>query len=147
MRLTVLEKHDALTDTPVSCVYQALDRTYPGSKFVYTTRTKEAWLRSCELWWRTEVMPLIKSDPDGEMGPYMARISETLYGTANFDTESFSAAYDAYTAGVLRYFNGRPQDLLVINICGGERWSKLAPFLGRGMPRTAFPRTNAAAAR
>jgi hypothetical protein len=43
---------------------------------------------------------------------------------------------------VPRYFHGRDEDLLKINICAGEGWHRLAPFVGSEIPDCAFPYLN-----
>jgi len=40
---------------------------------------------------------------------------------------------------VMDYFKDRPDDLLIIDICSGEGFEKLAPFLGRPLPAQPFP--------
>jgi hypothetical protein len=40
---------------------------------------------------------------------------------------------------VKEYFRDRPDDLLVMNICAGEGWEKLCPFLGLAIPKVKFP--------
>lgn len=35
-----------------------------------------------------------------------------------------------------------PGDLLVIDICAGERWEKLCPYLGCEAPDISFPHAN-----
>ena len=44
---------------------------------------------------------------------------------------------------VRAYFAGRPDDLLVLDVVGGEGWEKLCPFLGLEPPAEAFPHFNA----
>ncbi len=77
--------------------------------------------------------------PESWLTQYLHVIHERLYGTQEYEEEAFSRAYDAYTAEVREYFRERPQDLLVLDICGGEGWSKLAPFLGKPIPEAPFP--------
>jgi len=140
LRLSVLDRYDAVTDTPLGCVYRQLDRAYPGSKFILTVRDKESWLRSCELWWHRSVVPFMEHDQ--RVGPFMELAGKVTYGSAYFDAALFSRAFDAHMIGVLSYFSGRDQDLLVLNICDGGGWDELAPFLGEPVPRVPFPHLN-----
>lgn len=48
---------------------------------------------------------------------------------------------DHYQA-VTEYFADRPQDLLIMNICEGDGFELLAPFLGLPIPNEAFPHKN-----
>jgi Sulfotransferase domain len=137
LRLSVLEKFDAATDTPICVRFEALDAAYPGSRFILTTRQKPAWLDSCRRYWGTWIEPLLREN-DGSAA-YMAAIHESLYGGAEFDATRFSRAYDAYHARVSAYFRDRPSDLLRLDICGGDGWPRLCELLGAPVPRAEFP--------
>ena len=43
----------------------------------------------------------------------------------------------------MEYFKDRPEDLLIIDICSGEGFSKLADFLDRPVPAAPFPHKGA----
>lgn len=137
LRLTVLKYWDAITDTPTCCVFEALDKSYPDSKFILTIREKEAWLHSCERYWNEVLMPMIRADPDHPDNRYIRFINKTLFGIENFDREVFSSVYDTYNNKVMQHFRERKGALLLLNICAGEGWDKLVPFLG-----TPFPHEN-----
>ena len=143
IHLSILNDYDALTDTPVCCLYQALDKAYPGSKFILTVREKQAWLRSYHDHWR-RYPPLFSEKPNSLVAHYSHFLNERLYGTQSADPQILSPAYDRYTAEVLEYFRERPHDLLILDICGGDGWSKLAPFLGVATPEVPFPWENQA---
>src|SRR5262249_43501774 len=126
-RLRVMEGYQGATDIPVAPFYAQLDKAFPGSKFVLTVREKEAWLRSAEVhrrlllgWW--DQFPRFKR--------FQEFVSAAAYGVVGYNRDRFSFAYDAHVRTVLDYFRGRPDDLLVLDICGGEGWEKLCPFLG-----------------
>lgn len=51
-----------------------------------------------------------------------------VYGCYTFVPERFSWVYDRHVAEVKAYFKDRPQDLLIIDVCSGEGFEKLAPF-------------------
>ena len=44
--------------------------------------------------------------------------------------------------GIKEYFRNRPNDLLVMNICNGEGWKVLCPFLDKSIPDVQFPKKN-----
>jgi hypothetical protein len=140
--LTVLNTTDAITDNPVSKVYPALDAAYPGSRFIMTTRDKDDWLRSCERWWTTAIDPWIVEDWTGASGPFMTLVTSVVYGSPRFDRDRFAATWDEHERQVADYFRGREDDLLVMDICAGDGWSKLAPFLGDDIPEDPFPHLN-----
>jgi hypothetical protein len=130
-----IECFNALTDEPCILVYKDLDRQYPGSKFILTIREMCSWLRSIERngnalrEWRSRF-------------PAVPVLHRALYGVAEFDPAQFAQAYDRHVKEVKAYFGGRPQDLLVLDICGGEGWPKLCSFLGKQVPDCPFPRLN-----
>jgi hypothetical protein len=68
----------------------------------------------------------------------MARLA--AFGMVGFSADRFRYVYETHVRDVARYFQDRPRDLLVLDICAGESWDKLCPFLGRPVPATPFPR-------
>jgi hypothetical protein len=130
-----IEIHDALTDEPCILVYREVDSTYPGSKFILTVREMNSWLRSVEN--NADALRLWRSRL-----PAVPVLHRALYGTAEFDPVKFADAYRKHVDSVKAYFSKRPQDLLIMNICGGEGWEKLCPFLERQVPDRPFPRLN-----
>lgn len=159
IQLTVLQSHDALSDIEVCAIYQGLDRAYPGSRFILTVREKSAWLDSIERVWKQLFVPVpidqLKSDEKeySEFFPFVLRrllertrrrrvpieslgAEETI---AYYDRHVLSELYDAYHDEVRSYFRDRPEQLLTLEITGGEGWEKLAPFLDAQVPREPFP--------
>lgn len=139
-RLTVLEEYQALTDTPVVPFYPQLDEAYPGSKFIITIRDKRAWLRSCEKHWAGSRVP--PNDP-----PFWQRfanyIDACVYGCNAFNESRFSYVYDRHLKNVRDYFDKRRDDLLIINVCDGQGYEALCPFLGLPTPtEMSFPKEN-----
>jgi sulfotransferase family protein len=142
LRLSLLDRYDGVTDNPVSCVYRQLDRAYPGSKFILTVRGRESWLRSCQLWWDRFVVPVMENDDAQSIWSFMRLAGMVTYGTPYFDAMLFSQAYEAHMEAVTEYFHGRDRDLLILDICSGEGWQQLAPFIGAPVPDVSFPHRN-----
>ena len=138
-RLSVLEQHQAVTDTPVAIYYAQLDKLYPGSKFVLTVRDKEPWLRSVEDHWKFSEEWAQRHLPFRRFTYF---IHAAVYGTYAFERERFSFVYDQHVRSVMEYFSNRPEDLLVLDVCRGEGYEKLCPFLGLSVIDEAFPRVN-----
>jgi hypothetical protein len=142
----VLPKHfdrfEAVTDTPAAARYLELDKRYPGSKFILTVRDDlEDWLGSCERYFGKKEL-LQKNEEIVAEGLF---VRQALYGTAEFDRGLWEQAYRRHVGAVMRHFQGRDQHLLVLNICTGDGWEKLCPFLGRPVPQgVRFPHSNAA---
>ncbi len=146
--LTILKYHDGLTDiTTIPCFHQ-LDRQYPGSKFILTVRDKEGWLGSCARHYFNRPAFKATSDPDEEVHMLVRRfLRAAVYGCYNFDKQRFSDVYDDHVRRVMDYFKDRPEDLLIIDICSGEGFEKLAPFLERPVPSEVFPHKGAVLSR
>lgn len=139
-RLHVLEEqYRAATDIPIAPFYRGFDQAWPDSRFILTVRDTEPWLRSVEQHWRLLVQWW---DSHPRFRQVQEFVSQAAYGSVAFDRERFRAAYDAHVAGVLAWFRQRPADLLVLDICGGEGWERLCPFLGVPVPDRPFPHAN-----
>jgi Sulfotransferase domain len=122
---------------PIADQFEFLDRKYPSSKFIYTVRHHDEWLRSCKRHWSKW------HDNGRDMRPEVIELLRRLYGTVDFDADLFAEAYDRHEAKVLSYFRDRPDDLLTIDICSkGEGWEPLCSFLGQTVPDGAFPHEN-----
>jgi len=124
-----LDKYDAACDVSIVPYYPQLDAAYPDSKFILTVRNVDDWLRSMESWWRAERKP----------SEYMIQVRLAVYGVHTFHPGRLKYVYERHTADVEQYFAERPGDLLKLNICAGEGWEKLCPFLGKPVRGTNFP--------
>lgn len=112
--------------------YAEIDRRFPGSKFILTTRENGPWLKSCKHQFRHACEP----------GSKVWESRMQLFGTPDFDAERFSYVYYRHLIEVREYFAGRDDDLLVIDIAGGEGYDRLCPFLGEPMRKDLFPKEN-----
>lgn len=130
----VLEHNEALTDTPIPSFYRELDAHYPGAKFILTVREMDGWLLSCKKQFTAKLAE--------KQNEAHNRLFMDLYGTAVFDEALFRAGYARFVEGVLRHFQGRPGDLLVLDVAGGDGWDKLCAFLGKPVPELPFPKAN-----
>jgi hypothetical protein len=156
LKLSVLNEFDALADTPICCVYQGLDRAYLGSRFIVTVRDKQSWLASQERLNTQILIPFFSENPNAPDVRFLNFLMKTLItrtlgdesagiftdefeGVAFWDPEVFARLYDAYYDQVRAYFEGREEQLLMLNIVAGEGWEKLAPFLGVTAPDEPFP--------
>jgi hypothetical protein len=138
-RLSILNEYDGAVDTPIAPYYAQLDRIYPGSKFILTIRDKNSWLRSAESHWKriTE-----EKRRKGELNKFREFIHAVIYGTIDFNPDRFSWVYDTHERNVRQYFADRPDDLLILDICGGDSWEKLCGFLDLEVPQIPFPDEN-----
>lgn len=130
--------YDAATDISVSAFYRELDRAYPGSRFILTVREPAGWLDSVEDHRRR------REHEDTTACP-KAGVRELVYGTRGFDRETFALAARRHTRAVTEYFADRPDDLLVLDVCGGPGdrvWKSLCRFLDHPIPDVPFPHNN-----
>jgi hypothetical protein len=133
-KLAVLNEYDGAVDIPIAPYYAQLDLAYPSSKFILTVRDKTAWLRSTEDHWKRATRAR-----NVEIHRFREFIRPVVYGTVEFDPDRFSCVYDTHEQNVRRYFQDRPDDLLILDICGGDGWEKLCGFLGLSLPQIPFP--------
>lgn len=132
--LSVIDKMDAATDQTVGVAFRELDAKYPGSRFILTLRDLESWLQSME-----RMMARIGMARPQDR-PFMYEIRWKIYGVKDFEREKMLEGYKRHEKAVREYFRDRSDDLLVMDICAGDGWEKLCPFLGKGVPGTPFPR-------
>jgi hypothetical protein len=139
-KLSILEEYQGIVDIPVAPYYAQLDRVYPNSNFILTVRDRDSWLKSAETHWR------LMTETSGAMNPEKVQereftdfISACVYGTIKFNRDRFLYVYDTHLRNVCDYFKDRPEDFLIMDICSGDGWEKLCPFLGSPIPRVRFP--------
>lgn len=123
------EKRDGIVDTPTSKFYQELDELYDDAKFILTIRDESEWINSCRAHW----------DKYSERPGYGLEIREAIYGIVHFDEDVFKQVYREHVEEVTGYFAGRPGDLLIMNICDGDGYERLCPFLGHDILHQDFP--------
>jgi len=126
----VADRYESFEDGPWNGrdLYRELDARYPRSKFVLTNRDSESWLRSHERHFSSEGSRRIPSRY--WIHDYASRRDEILRD------------YEARNEEVIAHFADRPDDLLVLDVVGGEGWERLCPFLGVEPPAEPFPHFN-----
>jgi hypothetical protein len=141
-RLSILKTYRGLTDTPVVPYYPQFDRLYPGSKFILTVRDKNAWLQSCAKHWANSGI----SAPEPDSAPFWRKFAQFIdccvYGSYAFDPDRWSYVWDTHVENVTRYFKGRPEDLLILDVTCGDAWSQLSSFLSLPATDQPFPKIN-----
>jgi len=127
------EEHESFEDWPWPLLYRELDRRFPGSKFILTTRRDaETWLRSLKnhatLTGPTEFRRIAYGHdmPHGNEADHIAR-------------------YERHNREVREYFRERPGDLLEVCWETGSGWKELGAFLDRPVPDLPLPHTNRSA--
>ena len=132
-----LEENDAFTDLPIPLMYKELDQLYHGSKFICTIRNVDEWLVSVKWLFSTG-----RIQYNWRKIPVVDEMHEALYGISQYNEDVFRVTYLAYYQDVHRYFEDRPQDLLMMDFSHGEGWEQLCSFLNKEIPTTEFPKRN-----
>jgi hypothetical protein len=126
--LRIAREWDAAQDNPWPIVYQDLDRAFPGSRFILTTRETDDWFASVAKHFGGQSTPM----------------REWIYGVGDpVDNEAiYKKRFEEHNTEVVKYFENRPSDLLVLPITKGAGWAPLCEFLGVEEPASQFPHSN-----
>lgn len=130
VRQTV-ERFDLFEDWPWPLIYKELDRMYPGSKFILTTRRNE------KIWLDSLKSHSLKTPP-------WKHCRKLAYGY-NFPHRHEQEHLELYTRhndNVRAYFKDRDQDFLEICWENGDGFQKLCNFLGSEIPAVPLPHAN-----
>jgi len=130
---------DAALPGVSAAMFAELDADYPGSKFILTMRDVDGWLKSIERDMR------LKQGVGREHRAEREKVLTIKYGRTSFDQEAFRKAFHEHEARVRKYFENRPDDLLVLNVTTSAGWQPLCTFLGVPVPDVPFPYVNKAA--
>ena len=147
------DEFDAFADIPIAYCYKELDRMYPNTKFILTTRELESWLKSCRWHMSNPYRPgRPKWWNEKEMGKWTAmstnminRLNYDLYGSVVFDEPLFRKTYERHFNDVQEHFRGREEVLLVLDISARNSWDRLCAFLDKPVPSIPFPMENVSA--
>ena len=122
------QRFDAFSDIGLlSRRFRMLDRQYPSSRFVLTTRPFDEWLDSR----RRHV----------ERNVAMKKAGKYHSTFLVIDEEKWTREWEHHMQGVRAYFEGR-DDFLEIDITRDPRWEPFCELLGVAEPTTPFPWAN-----
>jgi Sulfotransferase domain len=123
--LEYLGDYDAYSDIQrLSVNFDLLDRQYPGSKFILTTRDVDGWIDSR----RRHVERNRERKAQGEYDGTFLEI----------EPDRWRQQFLEHHARVEEYFRGR-DDLLVMRVTQGDGYELLCPFLGVPALSSPFP--------
>jgi hypothetical protein len=135
---------DAFSDISVSYQFEKLYHTFPNARFVLTTRELSSWVKSITNHYRNKSgfdspSALTQSNRENRYEGVVKEMEWGLYG----QNKSWEESYLQHYRRVYHFFSNKPEGrLLELNICGGEGWSKLCPFLDKPVPDFPFPNKN-----
>jgi tetratricopeptide (TPR) repeat protein len=144
-----LNLFDAFTDTPVCMAFEKYYYMFPTSKFIYTTRPVDSWLRSVARHWKRalsisefcEFQRAVTRPDSFRYGSGWCEIHQTLY----LNHADLRGACQAYDQRVRRFFRDKPKErFLVFDVFAGHGWPELCSFLGAPLPAAPFPFENRA---
>lgn len=118
------DEYDAVFDGFCCLKYQTLDSCYDNLKFIYTTRNIDSWLGSCKHRYSGYVETITR---------------KAVFGDFTFDKKIWKDTYNRHHDRVMKFFEGREQDLLVMDIEEDNKWKKLCEFFGHKIPKGHFP--------
>ena len=124
----VIDKYDAFQDGPwhnKDVDYKVLDEKYPNSKFIILERDDESWIRSNERFYSP------KYHKNWRNWEYSFLIDERWVDERESVIEEKLEYKHSKYSEIKGYFEDRPNDLLVMNICEGDEWEVLCSFLGK----------------
>jgi hypothetical protein len=122
-----IDDADAYSDIlALSTRFDLLDRQYPGSKFILTTRRIDDWLDSRERHVEANVARQARGEYSGTF--------------LTVDRDGWADEINQHNARVRAHFAGRGRDLLEMDVAAGDGWDVLCPFLGVAVPDAPFPR-------
>jgi len=129
-----IKNNDFVLDIPVALNFKKLDKKYPNSKFIMTTRDYASWIASLRNHYRRF--------PASKRNKVTLGYRLKFWGIIHFNKRKMTQKYYKHIDVVNKYFKKRERDLLIINIIDGEGWKKLCPFLGKKIPKVPFPKEN-----
>lgn len=122
------KKFDAFEDGPWHNfdLYKVFDNKFPKSKFILLERDIKSWIKSHEDHFSVDK----RAGGTAPIENYQSKKKEII----DNHLKKYKEVKD--------YFKNRPDDLLIMNICAGDGWEKLCPFLGFPIPKEKFPHAN-----
>lgn len=148
---------DAFQDIPFMFpeVYKVLDKTFPNSKFILTTRdNKEEWYDSLKRFHTKKFSKNKQSLPTEEdlvkttyiYEGWVLDIKKMFWEYPKvplYDKETYQNMYESHNKEVINYFKERSKDFIVLNLKQTQDFDKLCNFLNVKNPIiTAFPWEN-----
>jgi hypothetical protein len=143
---------EVFRDVPFSLpdTYAALDRAFPGSKFILTVRSSpEDWYNSLVAFHAkiTRAASIPPSAADLEAYAYrnkyrgmLLRGQQLVYGypaVALYDRQAYMEQYERHNASVVRYFSDSGGSLLTLNLEESDAFERLCRFLSLDSARAA----------
>lgn len=121
-------------DTPFFWLYEKLDYSFPGSRFVLTIRSEETWIKSVER--------LFEVNKGFSFSSSIMLHHTLVYGVPHFDKSRILSAFRNHNNRVKAYFADRDSDFLCVDLTQNASWDQLCLFLNCPKPNSPFPHMN-----
>jgi hypothetical protein len=113
---------------PIVQNFKIFNQWYPGSKFIYTDRNTDEWIQSRIKHIERNIKKKEKNVYDG---PFLT-----------IDEEEWRKEKEEHYNDVMSYFKDNLSNLLIMDICSGDGYEKLCPFLNIPILKETFPKEN-----
>lgn len=129
-----IKSNNFAIDIPVALRYKELDKQFPNSKFILTTREYKSWIKSIKNHYR--------NNPARKRHPAILKYRELFWGTIHFNQKIMTKIYYKHNQEVLEYFKNRKNDLLILDVDSPNKWKKICSFLSKNAPAIKYPNEN-----
>lgn len=137
---------DSLTDISISHQYREIYEEYPDAKFILSGRSIEKWEKSFLTHYARamssssfeDLKRIITEQKPPRFGQRYVDIHQELY----FQYPDLAEAYRAHERGVLEFFEGREDQLLLLDVSQPNALQNLSAFLEVDCQQNDFPHTN-----
>lgn len=125
------EHAQVIADTPIFADYPKLDQHFPGAKFIYLNRSRDAWIASI----RQLLLRMYDNltSENGGFNPGIKRCYQDIFGPITYENlmqdEHLWQCYARHQQQVLAYFANRPDDLLTIEVGRAGSYQALYDFI------------------
>jgi Sulfotransferase domain len=146
---------DAFQDLPFSYpgTYEALDKAFPGSRFILTVRNStDEWFDSL-VRFHTKIVGKgrLPTADDLRRFPYrypgfLWDVARLRYGADQatlYDRALYTRCYEEHNRKARQYFKDRPDDFLELNVADDDAMERLVTFLGYPYTGQPMPHVNA----
>ncbi|MFW6129957.1 MAG: sulfotransferase [Atribacterota bacterium] len=123
-----IRNNDFNNDITVSGRFKELDKLFPNSKFIMTQRNIDDWAVSCFNFFR-------RKNRNTKFNNWVLKSFKSIYNcgpekVAKLSLENYKNQYIIFEKQVRKYFSGRKNDILFINIINDNNpYTKLVSFL------------------
>jgi len=138
-----VKDYEFLNDIAIAARWRYLDYYYgPMAKFILTIRDIDSWIKSSDAHAKG------RSGERGKegviVGTHLARAEHRylVYGITYYDEKIFRDVYANFNHEIINHFHGQVDRFLILNICAGDGWEKLCPFLDKPVPDKSFPHSH-----